>query len=107
LRQSNKDAEIFLDRLPKSAILLKQSADIQHRYAAGGGDDYELCFTAPVSKREVLAKISANLHLPLTNIGSIKPMQQASPEIHLINHQGIKLSPEEASPLLQSFDHFA
>jgi thiamine-monophosphate kinase len=107
LRQSNKDAEVFLDRLPKSATLLKQSVDIQNRYAASGGDDYELCFTAPVSKREVLAKISANLHLPLTNIGSIKTMQQASPEIHLINRQGIKLSPEEASPLLQSFDHFA
>jgi thiamine-monophosphate kinase len=107
LRQSNKDAEVFLDRLPKSATLVKQSADIQNRYAAGGGDDYELCFTAPVSKREVLAKISANLHLPLTNIGSIKTTQQALPEIHLINHRGIKLSTEEASPLLQSFDHFA
>ncbi|MBU3621220.1 thiamine-phosphate kinase [Polynucleobacter sp. CS-Odin-A6] len=107
LQQSNKDAEVFLDRLPKSATLLKQSADIQNQYAASGGDDYELCFTAPVSKREVLKKISANLHLPLTNIGSVKPMQHDASEIHLINHQGAKLSPEEASPLLQSFDHFA
>jgi len=107
LQQSNKDAKVFLDRLPKSTTLLKQSADIQNRFAASGGDDYELCFTAPVSKREVLTKISANLHLPLTNIGTIGPLQQSSPEISLINYQGKKLSPEEANPLLQSFDHFA
>jgi thiamine-monophosphate kinase len=107
LQQSSKDAKVFLDRLPKSATLLKQSVDIQNRYAASGGDDYELCFTSPVSKREVLTKISANLHLPLTNIGTIGPMQQSSPEISLINYQGKKLSPEEANPLLQSFDHFA
>jgi thiamine-monophosphate kinase len=107
LQQSNKDAKVFLDRLPKSTTLLKQSADIQNRFAASGGDDYELCFTAPVSKREVLTKISANLHLPLTNVGTIGPMQQSSPEISLINYQGKKLSPEEANPLLQSFDHFA
>jgi thiamine-monophosphate kinase len=107
LRQSNKDAEVFLGQLPKSATLLKQSIDIQNQYAACGGDDYELCFTAPASKREVITKISANLHLPLTKIGSIKPMQNALPEIQLINQYGAKLSPQEANPLLQSFDHFA
>jgi thiamine-monophosphate kinase len=107
LRQSNKDAEIFLDRLPKSTTLLKQSVDIQNRYAAGGGDDYELCFTAPVSKREAIAKISAHLHLPLTQIGCIGSMQNSSPEIDLINQHGEKLSPQEANILLQSFDHFA
>lgn len=107
LQQSNKNAEVFLDRLPKSATLLRQAIDIRNRYAAAGGDDYELCFTAPVSKREALAKISADLHLPLTNIGSIGPMQQALPEIQLVNQHGATLSPQEASLLLRSFDHFA
>jgi thiamine-monophosphate kinase len=107
LQQSNKDAEIFLDRLPKSATLLRQSIDIQNRFAAAGGDDYELCFTVPASKRGDLAKISANLHLPLTQIGSIGPMQHALPEIRLINQSGAKLSIGEASPLLKSFDHFS
>ena len=106
LQQSKKDAEVFLDGLPKSATLLKQSIDIQNQYTACGGDDYELCFTTPVSKREAIKKISANLHLPLTKIGSIKPMQNALPEIQLINQDGAKLSSQEANPLLQSFDHF-
>jgi thiamine-monophosphate kinase len=107
LQQSNKDAEVFLDRLPKSATLIKQSIDIQNQYAACGGDDYELCFTAPASKREAITKISANLHLPLTKIGSIEPMQKALPEIHLINQNGTKLSTQAANSLLHSFDHFA
>ena len=106
LRQSNKDAEVFLDRLPKSATLLKQSIDIQNQYAACGGDDYELCFTAPVDKREAIKKISANLHLPLTKIGGIGPMQNALPEIQVINQHGAKLSSQEANVLFQSFDHF-
>ena len=107
LKQSEKDAEIFLDRIPKSATLAKQSQAIQSQYAASGGDDYELCFTASTSKRDVIAKISASLNLPLTQIGSIKPMQHLAPKILLINNAGMTLSPDEANQLLKSFDHFA
>jgi len=107
LKQSNKDAEIHLDRLPKSATLSKQSMTIQNLYAASGGDDYELCFTAPSDKRDVIAKISADLDIPLTQIGSIKSMQHSDPEIHIIDKNGKELNPQEADLLLKSFDHFA
>ena len=107
LKQSEKDAEIFLDRIPKSVTLAKQLQDIQNQYAASGGDDYELCFTAPTSKRDVIAKISTSLNLPLTQIGSIKPMQHLSPAIILINKAGKALDIDEANQLLKSFDHFA
>jgi thiamine-monophosphate kinase len=107
LKQSGKDAEIFLDRLPQSATLLKQSLDIQNQYAACGGDDYELCFTAPANKRDTISKISAKLDLPLTQIGNIKRMQNDIPEIKLINRNGEALNHEEVNHLLKSFDHFA
>ena len=107
LKQSNQDAEIFLDQLPKSATLSNQSMDIQNQYAASGGDDYELCFTAPASKRDEIAKISADLKLPLTQIGSIKRMQKSTPEIKLINSTGVVLKQEQVNQLFQSFDHFA
>ena len=107
LKQSSQDAEIFLDRLPKSTTLLKQSQTIQNQYAASGGDDYELCFTAPSSKRDVIAKISVDLNLPLTQIGSIKSMQHSAPEICIIDNNGKELNPQEANLLLKSFDHFA
>ncbi len=107
LKQSGKDAEIFLDRLPQSATLQKQSLDIQNQYAACGGDDYELCFTAPANKRDTISKISAKLDLPLTQIGNIKRMQNDIPEIKLINRNGEALNHEEVNHLLKSFDHFA
>lgn len=107
LKESSKSAEIFLDRLPKSSTLLKQSQAIQNQCAASGGDDYELCFTAPSSKRDVITKISADLNIPLTQIGSIKSMQHSVPEIRIIDKDGKALSSQEANLLLKSFDHFA
>ena len=107
LKQSEKDAEIFLDRIPKSATLAKQSQAIQSQYAASGGDDYELCFTASNSQRDMIAEISARLNLPLTQIGRIKPMQHLNPEIILINSAGMTLNVDETNQLLKSFDHFA
>lgn len=107
LKQSSMDAEIFLDQLPKSAVLLKQNIQLQNQYAASGGDDYELCFTAPISQREVIKKLSVDLTLPLTLIGSIEPMKGATPEICLLDSRGVKLPQAQVNPLLQSFDHFA
>ncbi len=42
----------------------------QHCILAGG-DDYELCFTAPVAHHAEVNKISTHLNLPLTRIGVI------------------------------------
>jgi thiamine-monophosphate kinase len=107
LKQSGKNAEIFLDQIPKSATLRKQVPAIQNQYAANGGDDYELCFTAPSSKRDAITKLSINLDLPLTQIGSIKSMQHSAPEIRIIDKNGEELNVQEADLLMKSFDHFA
>jgi thiamine-monophosphate kinase len=107
LKQSNKDAEIFLERIPKSTTLGKQSSTIQNQYAANGGDDYELCFTAASSARDTITKISGDLNLTLTQIGSIKSMQHLAPEIYIVDKNGKKLNTQQAGLLLKSFDHFA
>jgi len=39
--------------------------------ALRGGDDYELCFTAPPERRDALGALSSSLALPLTRIGAI------------------------------------
>ena len=106
LERSKKDAEVWLDQIPKSTTLLKQSKDLQNQFAAAGGDDYELCFTAPSNKRDVIQKISRDLKLPLTPIGIIKPAQKSSPNIVLKSNGG-QLSQEQVDTLLRSFDHFA
>ncbi len=43
---------------------------LQH-CALAGGDDYELCFTAPIAQHAEVKKIATHLNLPLTRIGVI------------------------------------
>ena len=70
-RASGVGAEVELDRLPASATLCAYPASERFGWQATGGDDYELCFTAPVSSRNALAEIGVSLALPLTRIGRI------------------------------------
>ncbi len=101
LECSNVGAEIQFDALPVSGVLrtcsgknqilsfprrresslinaldsrLRGNDDFEEllkRCVLAGGDDYELCFTAPVFRRAGLEIISARLGLPLTRIGAI------------------------------------
>ncbi|WP_071467047.1 thiamine-phosphate kinase [Polynucleobacter asymbioticus] len=107
LKQSQVDAQIFLNQIPKSETLKKQSTDIQNQFAASGGDDYEICFTAPNHQREAIKKLSKSLDLPLTLIGRIIPIKNKNPQVHLINSDGATMSAIESKKLLQSFDHFS
>lgn len=74
LECSNVSAEIAFAALPVSRIVqcfLEQP--LGKHCVLAGGDDYELCFTVPSAQRAVIEKISAQLDLPLTRIGAIKP----------------------------------
>ena len=72
LEGSGVGAEIAVAALPVSPVL---RACLPHALGRNcvlaGGDDYELCFTAPVAQRDALQKISQRLGLPLTRIGTI------------------------------------
>ena len=107
LSQSKVDAEIFLDTLPKSATLKKQSIQIQNQFAACGGDDYELCFTAPKNQHQAILGIGKTLNLPLTCIGRIIHKKNDAPQVHILNADGTILAEAQAAQFLKSFDHFA
>ena len=107
LNQSQVDAEIILDELPKSSTLKKQSVAIQNQFAACGGDDYEICFTAPRSQHEAILEIGHTLDLRLTRIGRITQKKNNLAQVHIFGADGKTLSPSEAAKLLQSFDHFS
>lgn len=65
LRASGVGAELRLDRLPLSAALRENfDAGTQRRFALSGGDDYELCFTAP-------GAIPDAGIVPVTEIGTV------------------------------------
>ena len=62
-----------------------------------GGDDYELVFTAPESKRADIAALSVSTQTPITCIGKINGSQQ----LRLLDAHG-----HEMTHAFQSFDHF-
>ncbi len=68
LESSVVGAEIEFEAVPMSLWLREHS---QQRLALCGGDDYELCFTAPADRRAGVETIAARLELPLTRIGKI------------------------------------
>lgn len=98
LERSSVGAIVDVDALPRSEILDAQPEECQRACVLAGGDDYELCFTAPVGARETIAGIARRLHLPLTHVGSITP------------EAGLRLVDREGNPYVfkgASFDHFA
>jgi thiamine-monophosphate kinase len=92
-------AEIEFDAIPVPAALHSYLARPLGRHCAlAGGDDYELCFTAPVAQRGTVENISRQLNLPLTRIGVIVPGHACT--VRDKNGDIIKMG--EAG-----FDHFA
>ena len=104
LRQSSVSADILIDQVPGSKILNGKSIELQRLCKLTGGDDYELCFTAPKNKSSQLEELSASSGLALTKIGSIT--EQAEQLIRLIDGHGQELSSSLSEQYLKSFDHF-
>ncbi|CAG2159152.1 thiamine-phosphate kinase [Cupriavidus numazuensis] len=98
LARSQVGALLDVDTLPRSAVLAAQPDSLQRECVLAGGDDYELCFTAPIGNRETIAAISDRLELPLTRVGTITP----EPGLRLVDQHGSPVTYAGAS-----FDHFA
>jgi thiamine-monophosphate kinase len=65
-------AVVHLEELPVSDALRRVS-DISRarQFALCGGDDYELCFTAPADQASHIHEIGAELHCPVFQIGVV------------------------------------
>ena len=97
LARSEVGALLNVDSLPAGPMLLRQAAALQREYCLMGGDDYELCFTAPAGRRESVLAAGLASDTPVTRIGSIG----STPGLRLIDAAGTPLSLP-----LSSFDHF-
>ena len=99
LNRSNVGAKIYIDKIPCAPDLLPHINDAAGKQMLlAGGDDYELCFTAPPGYTQAIDDIALKLKLPLTPIGEIVP------------GLGLIILDERHQPLtlnLKSFDHFA
>jgi len=102
LERSRVAAEIEWARLPQSATLRRYIAHAVARDAVlAGGDDYELCFTAPAKARARVAAIARLLALPLTRIGVIV-RRARGPRLRVIAADG-----SHFATLPKGYDHFS
>jgi len=70
LTASQVGAVLDYAALPMSDVL-RSHVEFAQSCALTGGDDYELCFTAPATRHEALLGIAAEMALPLSCIGKI------------------------------------
>ncbi|MDB5811632.1 MAG: Thiamine-monophosphate kinase [Betaproteobacteria bacterium] len=82
LERSNVAAEIELSELPTSNVLKRY---LDRVVACGallaGGDDYELCFTAPRSARARIERAGRSTRTRLTCIGAVKTYRKGEPRL--------------------------
>ncbi|WP_312434634.1 thiamine-phosphate kinase [Janthinobacterium sp.] len=98
LAASQVGATLNVDALPAGPILAQQETGLRRRYTAAGGDDYELCFTAPASSRGAIAALAGQCRTPVTRVGRI----EAGAGLRLADAAGAALDLQ-----LSSFDHFS
>ncbi len=99
-RASGLGARINVDALPLSAALRSQRQARIQRCALAGGDDYELCFTAPVEKRELVVAVGRSVGVALTRVGSMFAALDDTQPVLLVDSDGRVL------PTPAGYDHF-
>jgi len=95
LERSGVGATVEYARLPKHGIA---DGALERQCVLGGGDDYELLFTAPAARRADIEPLAAALGLPLARVGSIRA---GVSELVVLDARG------ERMPRVAGFDHFS
>jgi thiamine-monophosphate kinase len=89
--------DIFIDKIPTHKLVKKViPSKFYYEALIGGGEDYELCFTANKEHRKKIDKISKKYSLPITKIGVITKSKLR----YFDNGQQVNLA-------LKGFDHFS
>jgi len=98
LEKSHAGATLNADALPAGPVLATQPLALRRAFTAAGGDDYEICFTAPAANRDAILAAAEACSTPVTRIGRI----DASAGLRWTDADGAPLTLE-----LSSFDHFS
>ena len=101
LEQSAAGARLELDKIPLSSFFRERCrtlCDQSISLALAGGEDYELLFTAPASRKQEISAILQRLGTPVTAIGEITDGRR----LHVISGDG-----SEYRITKRGFNHFA
>ncbi len=97
LAASRVGATLDVDALPAGPVLARQELALRRRFTAAGGDDYELCFTAPAGNRAAVLEAGRASGTAVTRVGRI----EAEAGLRLVDADGTRLHLE-----LSGWDHF-
>lgn len=102
LKASQLDAHLKYEAMPVlPALQTRLHEPMIQQAILAGGDDYELCFTAPKNQRAAIISLSQELCVPLTLIGKTTAQKNAAPNAHVFYHE------QEFFLNALGFDHFA
>ncbi|MDP1912249.1 thiamine-phosphate kinase [Brevundimonas sp.] len=97
LQRSGVGATVDVDTLPRSSVLAAQPVALQHECVLGGGDDYELLFTAPPGQAAAVRAAGAAAGVAVTRCGTIT------------GERGLRVRDGQGRAIevpFHSFDHF-
>ena len=97
LAASNVGATLDANALPAGPVLATQPQALRRRFTVAGGDDYELCFTAPAQQRDAILAAGVACDTPVTRVGTI----DALPGLRWVDAHGAALDLG-----LRGWDHF-
>jgi len=101
-KSSGVAAEVELELIPVSDSLTASfGLDEAQLLAIGGGDDYELCFTAAPEEANVVKQISRDTGVPITRVGSVVGSAHAEVDVVVRNQRG-----EDVSIGIKGYRHF-
>ena len=106
LESSKVSANIWIDEVPCSPLLKEVSLELRRLCTLKGGDDYELCFTAPKENRGLIEELGKKCQLALTRIGEITALEDKKKRLKLLDKDHLPLPTDLARQYTQSFDHF-
>jgi len=100
--RSGISAAIELEALPRSMLMRAHagSAVAQHALLSGG-DDYELCFTAPSSRRAAVLRAGVHTRVRITRIGRIIRAPAGAVGVAVVDCDGLPVRMAR-----RGFDHF-
>jgi thiamine-monophosphate kinase len=98
LAASRVGATLDVDALPAGPALAHHEQALRRRFTAAGGDDYELCFTAPAQQRAAIIAAGVESATAVTRVGSI----DADAGLRLVDAEGQALD-----LALRGWDHFS
>jgi thiamine-monophosphate kinase len=97
LAASGVGATLDADALPAGPVLATQDRALRRRFTVAGGDDYELCFTAPVQQRDAILAAGRSTATAVTRVGTIDVL----PGLRWTDTDGMRLEFD-----LHGWDHF-